>query len=85
MRASDVMVATPSFDLLAPVCPDNGCQCSTAGTEPAEQIPTGAGSELPSQLDRERDLGSLDFEDDYTGDWRGEYGDSVGISSWRTL
>lgn len=45
------MVANPRIDLLAPVCPDNGCQCSTAGTEPAEQIPTGAGSELPEESD----------------------------------
>jgi hypothetical protein len=60
------------------------------GSDPAgtaeEQLPAGAGPLLPEEQDEERDLGSLDLpDDDYTGDWRSDYGDSVGISSWRTL
>jgi len=31
------------------------------------------------------DTGPLEADDDYTGDWRSDFGDSVGISSWRTL
>jgi hypothetical protein len=34
----------------------------------------------------EEDLGAVELPDDeFTGDWRGDFGDSVGISSWRTL
>ncbi len=34
----------------------------------------------------EEDLGAVELPDDaYTGDWREDFGDSVGISSWRTL
>lgn len=41
--------------------------------------------------DREDDLapldetGPLEADEDYTGDWREDFGDSVGISSWREL
>jgi len=79
------MVANPLFDLLAPVCTDSDRVCDPAGTEP-EQFPEGAGPLLPEEQDGERDLGSLDLpDDDYTGDWRSDFGDSVGMSSWREL
>ena len=71
--------------VLADLLSDAGGECDPAGTA-EEQLPEGAGSEHAPELDGERDLGSLDLPDDeFTGDWRGEFGDSVGISSWRTL
>lgn len=31
------------------------------------------------------ETGPLEADPDYTGDWREDFGDSVGISSWREL
>ena len=31
------------------------------------------------------ETGPLEADEDYTGDWREDFGDSVGISSWREL
>lgn len=78
------MVTNPLFDLLpSDLCGDDG-QCVPAGAAQAE--PAAAEQAVPEELDGERDLGSLDLpDDDYTGDWREEFGDSVGISSWREL
>lgn len=41
-------------------------------------------SQLLEESDGERDLGSLDLDEDY-GDWKDDYADAVGISRWREL
>jgi len=80
------MVAVRSHSVLAVLLSDAGDECDSAQSETAEPLPPGSGPLLPEEQDGKRDLGSLDLpDDDYTGDWREDYGDSVGISSWREL
>ncbi len=79
------MVAMPNRSVLAVLLSDAGGECDPASAEETSS-PATSQREVSEELDGERDLGSLDLpDDDYTGDWRGEYGNSVGISSWREL
>ena len=83
------MVANPRIDRLPPIGTDDDCDCVPTLPEETTPAPTAEpplceefGGESLAPVD---DTGLLEADDYYTGDWREDFGDSVGISSWRTL
>jgi len=77
------MVAMPNYSVLAVLLSDAGVECDPASDAQAS-TPTVAEREVSEEFDGERDLGSLDIPEDF-GDWKEDYADAVGISSWKEL
>lgn len=77
------MGAATQLDLFCAFCikPCGWCRPSR---DAQASTPTAAEREVSEEFDGERDLGSLDLPEDL-GDWKEDYANAVGISSWREL
>lgn len=77
------MVAMPNNSVLAVLLSDAGIERDSA-SDAQTSAAAATEREVSEELDGERDLGSLDLDEDY-GDWKDDYADAVGISRWREL
>jgi len=78
------MGAATQLDLFWVLCPEP-CGERDSASDAKAATSAAAEREVSEEFDRESiDLGAADLPDDF-GDWKEDYADAVGISSWREL